>query len=62
MKEASGEASMTGVTLVVIAVIAAVAVPIVRSLITNTQAKAECASNGGEWSGEECTYDGLAGE
>lgn len=56
MKEATGEASMTGITIAIIAVVAVVAVPIVRMVINNVQNNACCASIGGELRGGAC-YD-----
>ena len=54
MKEATGEASMTGITIAVIAIVAVIAVPIVRGLINSVRNSSCCASAGGEWSGGEC--------
>lgn len=58
MKEATGEASMTGITIAIIAVIAAVAVPLVTGIINNTADKACCASVGGTVSGNQCVEPG----
>ena len=54
MKEATGEASMTGITIAIIAVVAVVAVPIVRMLINNTGKSACCQSQGGFYKGGKC--------
>ncbi|MCI9084202.1 MAG: hypothetical protein HFH46_01125 [Bacilli bacterium] len=51
MKEASGEANLTVVTIILIGVIVAVVTPLITSLMSNTQAKAECM-NAGE---SDCT-------
>ena len=54
MKEATGEASMTGITIAIIAVVAVVAVPIVKMVINNVQNNACCASMGGQMKGGSC--------
>lgn len=46
MKEASGEANMTVVTIVLITAIAAVVTPIVMNSMKTAQIKAECMNNG----------------
>ena len=51
MKEATGEASMTGITIGVIAIISIVAVPIVRNIINNVTAQTCCSSMGGIFDG-----------
>lgn len=55
MKEATGEASMTGITIGIIALISLIAVPIVRNIINDTTAKTCCSSLGGEYSGSGST-------
>lgn len=61
MKEATGEASMTGITIAIIAVVAVVAVPIVRMVVNNVQNNACCASMGGDMKAGVCTdKDGKA--
>ena len=63
MKEATGEASMTGITIAIIAVVAAIAIPIVNGLINNTKNSSCCASAGGTWyknacyASTDCNYD-----
>ena len=61
MKEASGEANMTVITIVLIGVIAAVAIPLVNNAMSGVKEKAECNANGGYWdtsSGTpECKYE-----
>lgn len=54
MKEATGEANMTIVTVVLIGIITLVATPIVRSLISSTKNRACCVNNGGQWEGGAC--------
>ena len=58
MKEATGEASMTGITIAVIAVIAAIAVPLIRSMMTTTAKKACCAGYGGIFENNACKVGG----
>ena len=54
MKEAAGEANMTVITIVLIGVIAAVAIPIVNGAMESTKAKAECTNQGGYMDGTNC--------
>lgn len=59
MKEASGEASMTGITIALIAIVAVVATPIIRSVVNTTRYSACCQSLGGTWEGGTCTGIGA---
>lgn len=52
MKEATGEANMTVVTIILIAVIVAVATPIVNSYMATTAKRACCMNDGGTWTSE----------
>lgn len=61
MKEATGEASMTGITIAVIAVVAAIAIPLVNSIINNTAKKACCAGAGGTLNGTNCVVPNNTG-
>lgn len=54
MKEATGEANMTVVTIILIAAIVAIGTPIIKGMVESTQAKAECYNNGGIWSNNTC--------
>ena len=47
MKEATGEANMTVVTIILIAAIVAVATPIVTNMMDNTKTKTDCMNAGG---------------
>ena len=47
MKEAAGEANMTVITIVLIAIVLAVGTVIVNSLMRSTQERTECTNNGG---------------
>lgn len=49
MKEATGEANMTVVTIILIAAIVAVATPIVTGMMNDTKEKAECMNKGQCW-------------
>lgn len=54
MKEATGEANMTVVTIILIAIIVAVATPIINRMMNNTEAKADCMNSGGRCEGDVC--------
>ena len=62
MKEASGEANLTVITIILIGVIVAVATPIINSMMTNT-AKRTCCTNYGStvWEKNACYELGDAG-
>lgn len=47
MKEATGEANMTVVTIILIALIVAVATPLVTNMMNTASSKATCMQNGG---------------
>ncbi len=57
MKEATGEANMTVVTILLIGIVAVIGTAIVNGLLSNTGKKA-CVDGGGTWNSEskECTY------
>ncbi len=55
MKEAAGEANLTVVAIILIAVVVAVATPLVNSLMSNASNRACCTDAGGEWSGGTCS-------
>jgi len=55
MKEAAGEANMTVITIILIGVIAAVAIPLVNNAMKSTSKQACCNSAGGAWVGGDCT-------
>lgn len=56
MKEAAGEANMTVITIILIGVIAAIAIPLVRNAMTSTQTKGCCTNAGGEWTDGACDF------
>lgn len=55
MKEAAGEANMTVITIVLIAIVAAVATPLITSLMKNSAKKACCTGAGYQWVDNKCT-------
>lgn len=54
MKEAAGEANMTVITIVLIAIVLAVGTLVVNRLMTTTENKSCCAALGGEVNGGNC--------
>lgn len=64
MKEASGEANMTVITILLIAVVGAAGTIIVNNLVKSTKAKSCCAEAGGEWKDGACTvkYDATCND
>lgn len=55
MKEASGEANMTVITILLIAIVAAVGTVIINNMMTSAKKKAECIDEGGYWNGKNCS-------
>lgn len=61
MKEATGEANMTIVTVILIAAIVAIATPIITRMMSNTKGKTCCMEAGGIWKGGSCQgYDSTS--
>lgn len=54
MKEASGEANLTVITIILIGVIVAVATPIINTMMTNTAKRTCCQNYGGVWESNKC--------
>lgn len=54
MKEAAGEANMTVITIVLIAIVLAVGTVIVRSMMNNTKDASECMAKGCNWVSGQC--------
>ena len=54
MKEAAGEANMTVVTIVLIAIVLAVGTVIVNSLMNSSKNSTACSACGGVWEGGKC--------
>lgn len=61
MKEAAGEANMTVITIVLIAVVLGVGTFIVNNLMETTSLRSACTSAGGTLSGKTCTVDNGSG-
>ena len=59
MKEASGEANLTVITIILIGVVVAIAVPLVNSLMSTSAVRACCTDAGGTWGNNQCTIDGA---
>ncbi len=55
MKEAAGEANLTVVAIILIAVVVAVATPLVNSLMENSANRSCCTDAGGVWKSSKCT-------
>ena len=55
MKEAAGEANLTVVAIILIAIVVAVATPLVNSLMKSSTARACCTDAGGKWKGNSCS-------
>lgn len=49
MKEASGEANMTVITILLIAVVAAIATPLIKNMMEGAREKSECLERSGVW-------------
>ena len=66
MKEAAGEANMTVVTIVLIAIVLGVGTLIVNNLMSSSSTKASCAEVGGMWHEGQCrtgcTATGTSGQ
>ncbi len=58
MKEAAGEANMTVVTILLIAIVSAVGTVVIRNMMTNTKNKSCCLDIGGEIQKGKCMVDG----
>lgn len=54
MKEAAGEANMTVITIVLIAIVLAVGTVVVRSVLNNTSKSSKCSNAGGVWQKNAC--------
>ena len=54
MKEATGEANVTVITIVLIAIVLAVGTVIVKSVLNNSRRSSCCNSAGGYWHGGRC--------
>ncbi len=54
MKEAAGEANLTVVAIILIAVIVAVATPLINSLMSSAKYRSCCTDSGGVWESGRC--------
>ncbi len=54
MKEAAGEANMTVITIVLIAIVLGVGTVIISNLMNSTSERSNCSSCGGSWRGGKC--------
>ena len=54
MKEAAGEANMTVITIVLIAIVLGVGTLIVNSMMNNSSESSKCANAGGTWQSGKC--------
>ena len=54
MKEAAGEANLTVVAIILIAVVVAVATPLVTNLMSRSADRACCSDAGGVWKNSKC--------
>lgn len=54
MKEAAGEANMTVITIVLIAIVLAVGTILVNSMMKSSGESSACSSAGGTWQGGKC--------
>lgn len=59
MKEAAGEANLTVVAIILIAVVVAVATPLIAQLMSSSAEKACCTDAGGVWEGGACVDGGT---
>lgn len=71
MKEASGEANITVLTILLIGIVALVATPLITSIMNSTKDRTCCTNAGGKWEGGQCasqkgydhqTYTNCLGE
>lgn len=54
MKEAAGEANMTVITIVLIAIVLGVGTIVVNNVLSKNQQSSCCVANGGYWKGGFC--------
>lgn len=54
MKEAAGEANMTVITIVLIAIVLAVGTVIINGVMNNTKNSSACSACGGAWRNGGC--------
>lgn len=54
MKEASGEANITVLTILLIGIVALVATPLITNIMNSTKDRTCCTNAGGKWEGGTC--------
>lgn len=54
MKEASGEANMTVITIILIGIVLAVGTPIITNMMKSNQERSKCANIGKCYNGSQC--------
>lgn len=54
MKEASGEANITILTVLLIGIVALVATPLITNIMNSTSDQSCCTTAGGNWTGGRC--------
>ena len=59
MKETIGESSMTIVTIIIVAFALGGLFAIIMTLIGNQGKRTACENEGGKYSNQECTYNGV---
>ena len=65
MKEAAGEANMTVITIILIGIIAAIAIPLVQNAMSSSAKQGCCTNLGYQWNGGQCykiNPDGKRGD
>ena len=68
MKEAAGEANMTVITIVLIAIVLGVGTIIVNRMMSSSETSSCCSANGGVWYGgacyapNQCSADATTGQ
>ena len=62
MKEAAGEANMTVITIVLIAIVLAVGTVLVTNLMNSNKNSSACSACGGIWKGGQCLAPGTNGQ
>lgn len=58
MKEAAGEANMTVITIVLIAVVLGIGTVVVTSIMNSSKNSSACGACGGEWKSGKCYVPG----
>lgn len=54
MKEASGEANITVLTILLIGIVALVATPLITNIMNSTKLRTCCTNAGGKWEKNDC--------